>query len=178
MIIIGDYDPRWPVVYEAERKRIQEGIGGLALAVEHIGSTAVPGLGAKPIIDIMVGLRGLVDAKECMVPLGDIGYRYVPEYEASIPDRRFFRKYQADGRFHLHMVEIGRDIWNRHLLFRDFLRRNPDEAIRYCELKKELAVKFKTNREAYTEAKTSFIESTIIKARNSVEDDARKIQGS
>jgi len=166
-IITANYDPKWPIVYEEEKAKILRAIGNRVVAIEHVGSTAVPGLGAKPIIDIMVGVSHLSDARECIEPLKKIGYEYVPEYEASIPERRYFRKgpSQVPNRhFHLHMVERTGSFWERHLLFRDFLRAHPIVARRYYQLKKELAAKHGSDHEAYTEAKTSFIESVLTKA--------------
>ncbi len=144
-------------------------IGNKVVAIEHIGSTAVPGLGAKPIIDIMVGLRQLSDAEDCIEPLRRIGYEYVPELEAEIPERRYFHKGPSnvpEKHYHLHMVEIRGEFWNVQILFRDYLRTHSDSAREYFKLKKELAAKYRLNREAYTEAKSSFIKSTIARARD------------
>lgn len=127
-------------------------------------------MGAKPIIDIMVGVRRLSDAQGCIGPLEAIGYEYVPEYEVSIPERRYFRKGPSslpNEHYHLHMVEYNGDFWKRHLLFRDYLRAHPRAAGKYHKLKKELAAKYRLNRDAYTEAKTLFIESIISKAKGS-----------
>jgi len=165
-LIVVDYDPQWPILYEEEKDRILGLIGRLVVAIEHIGSTAVPGLGAKPIIDIMVAVRRLADAEECVEPLQSIGYEHVPEYNEIIPERRYFHKGPAEARtHHLHVVELASDFWERHLLFRDFLRTHPEEAQQYYDLKKELAANYRSDREAYTEAKTAFIESVVDKAR-------------
>lgn len=166
-ITITHYDPQWPILYEEEKARILGVIGDKVMAIEHIGSTAVPGLGAKPIIDIMVAVRHLADAEECIEPLQSVGYEYVPEYEVSIPERRYFRKGPPEAHRHLHMVERTSDFWERHILFRNLLRAHPEIAQQYYLLKKELATKFGPNRDAYTDAKTSFIESVVAKARAS-----------
>ena len=165
-VVIVDYDPRWPSKYEEEKDRILGAIGDVAVAIEHIGSTAVPGLGAKPIIDVMVAVSRLADAERCIEPLQEIGYEYVPEYNDVIPERRYLHKGPPEARtYHLHMVELTSGFWERHLLFRDSLRVHPEEAQRYDQLKKDLAAKFGSDRDRYTEAKTSFIESVIAKAR-------------
>jgi GrpB-like predicted nucleotidyltransferase (UPF0157 family) len=165
-VVVVDYDPQWPSQYEEEKERILDVIGYVAVAIEHIGSTAVPGLGAKPIIDIMVAVARLADAERCIEPLQEIGYEYVPEYNDLIPERRYFHKGPPGARtYHLHMVELTSEFWERHLLFRDSLRVHPEEAQRYDQLKKDLAAKFGSDRDGYTEAKTSFIESVIAKAR-------------
>jgi GrpB-like predicted nucleotidyltransferase (UPF0157 family)/predicted RNA-binding protein associated with RNAse of E/G family len=166
-VIILDYDPRWPTIYSKEKDQILSVVGNKVVAMEHVGSTAIPRLGAKPIIDIMVGVRQLSDAKECIEPLRSIGYEYVPEYEKELPERRYFRKGPEGVRnkhFHLHMVQRGTDFWKRHLMFRDYLRCHPDVAKQYGELKRKLAEKHALDREAYTEAKTSFIESVLTQA--------------
>ena len=135
-----EYDSKWPSQYEEEKSRITAVIGRNVVAIEHIGSRAVPGLGAKPIIDIMEGVRQLADAELCIELVHNIGYEYVPEYEASIPERRYFREGPPGERtHHIHMVELYSDFWERHLLFRDFVCAHPEVAQQYYELKKELA---------------------------------------
>ena len=165
-VAIAEYDPRWPEVYQEEKARIQGVIGHRVAALEHIGSTAVPGLAAKPIIDIMAGVRQLADAEECIGPLQGIGYQYVHHSVVGFPERRYFHREAADGQgYHLHMVERGGEFWERHLLFRDYLRAHPRVAAEYEELKREMAGRFGGDRDGYTEAKTSFIRSVEEKAR-------------
>ncbi len=91
-VVIVDYDPRWPAMFREEQEAILRAIGPHVVAVEHVGSTAVPGLGAKPIIDILVGIGSLNEASACIRPLEALGYRYVPEFEAEFPERRYFDK--------------------------------------------------------------------------------------
>ena len=158
---VVEYDRTWPSLYEEERSRILDALGDAVLDIQHVGSTAVPGLGAKPVIDIMAGLRELALAEKCIQPLEDLGYEH--RGEAGIPGRVFFGK--GSPRTHrLHMVERDSDFWNDLILFRDFLRAHPDEASRYYKLKKQLAARFGADREAYTEGKTPFIESVLARA--------------
>lgn len=172
-VVIVDYDPQWPALYTEEKRRILTVIGDAVIAIEHVGSTAVPGLGAKPIIDIMAAVRRLPDAEKCVEPLRTIGFEYVPEYNEVIPERRYFHKGPAEARtHHLHMVELTSGFWEKHLLFRDLLRTHPEEAQRYCQLKKELAANVGSDRETYTEVKTSYIESAIANAGDSRLSDA------
>lgn len=173
---VVDYDPKWPNLYEDEKRRILEVLGDVILRIEHIGSTAIPGIGAKPIIDIMVAVNSLSDAEECIQPLQRIGYEYQPEHEASMPERRFFRRGNPpkERHYHLHMVEQTGDFWKRHLLFRNYLRVHPKAAQDYYELKKRLAYEYGSDREGYTGAKTPFIESIVKRAR--AEERAREIQ--
>jgi len=163
---IIDYDPQWPLLYEKEKRLILDVIGHIVVRIEHIGSTAVLGLGAKPTIDIMVAVNHLKDAERCIEPLQRIGYEYQPKHEVSMPERRFFRKGHPpkEQHYHLHMVELTSDFWKRHVSFRDYLRTHPKVAQEYCELKKALADKYGSDRESYNEAKTSFIESVLAKA--------------
>ncbi len=165
-VVIVDYDPRWPAMYEEERQSVLNATGHLIVAMEHIGSTAVPGLGAKPIIDLMAAVHGLADAEKCIESLKTVGYEHVAEYNEIMPERRYFHKGPPERRtHHLHMVELTGDFWRRHLLFRDYLRGHPKEAQEYYRLKKELSARYGRDREGYTEAKTSFIESVMAKAQ-------------
>jgi GrpB-like predicted nucleotidyltransferase (UPF0157 family) len=164
-VVIVDHNPQWPSLYEQEKSLLLGAIGHIVAAIEHIGSTAVPGLGAKPIIDIMIGLHQLDDAVECIPRLQSLGYQYVPEFEAAIPERRFFRKGPDEARsHHIHMVERASDFWERHLLFRDYMRAHPEEAWRYQQLKQELAARFGSDRDGYSHAKAPFIQAVLAKA--------------
>lgn len=163
---IVEYDPKWPTLYVNEKMKIEATVGHIIIAVEHIGSTAVPGLGAKPTIDIMVAVPRLSDADKCIEPLHNIGYEYQPEHEVSMPERRYFRKGEPprEQHYHLHMVEKGGEFWKQHLAFRDYLRTHTEKAQQYYQLKKKLASKYGADREGYTEAKTQFIESIVKEA--------------
>lgn len=165
-IVIAEYDPEWALRFQRERDLILRTCGiGAFVRIEHVGSTAVPGLGAKPIIDIMGGIRSLVVAPRLVPPLASIGYEYVPEYEVDMPERRFFRKDKNGARaFHLHMVETGSEFWERHLLFRDYLRSHPETAAEYEELKRRLAGEYRDDIAGYTDAKTAFIRPVEAKA--------------
>ena len=166
-VLVVEYDPQWPTRYAEEEAHILEALTERVVAIEHVGSTAVPGLGAKPIIDIMVAIRRLDLVEECIEPLGRLHYEYLGEY--GIPDRHYFRKppelKSAIRTHHLHMVEFSSDFWERHLLFRDYLRTHPQTAQEYYNLKKALSLRYVSNRAAYTDAKTEFIESAIARAR-------------
>ncbi len=161
---IAEYDPAWAAAYERERALIAGALGDLLLAIEHVGSTAVPGLGAKPVIDITVGVHRLADGEKCVRPMEGLGYEYRGDGE--IPGRHYFRKFTRGKRtHHLNIVENGGDFWESHILFRDYLRGHPEEARQYYELKVRLAERFGTDRLGYNEAKTEFIESVLAKAR-------------
>ncbi|MEE8347632.1 MAG: GrpB family protein [Dehalococcoidia bacterium] len=161
---VVDYDPAWPAAYERERGLIADALGDLMLGIEHVGSTAVSGLGAKPVIDIMIAVSDLADGEKCVRPLEGLGYEYKGEF--GIPGRLYFRRFTEGRRSRqIHMVEVGSDFWERHLLFRDYLRAHAQDARRYYELKLRLAAQFRDDRVGYTEAKTEFIRSAEAKAR-------------
>jgi GrpB-like predicted nucleotidyltransferase (UPF0157 family) len=165
LVIIVDYDPGWPVLYEKERKQILEIIGDRILGIEHIGSTAVPGLGAKPIIDIMAGVRDRVNADECLLPLRKIGYTDVT-VEPENPEWFYcLGKAPHSTGYHLHLMKYQSDHWKRHLAFRDYLRSHPEVAKKYFRLKKRLSRKYGTDRVGYTNAKTAFIKNIELTAQ-------------
>lgn len=169
-VTLSPYDPRWPGMFEAEKAHLAKALAPYALAIEHIGSTAVQGLEAKATIDILAGIFQLGDAPRCIERMRALGYEYLPEFEAAIPERRYFRKAwkdrpEAEHMFHVHLVEVGSDFFERDLLFRDYLRAHPDTASAYAALKRELAAKDGAQREAYTEGKAAFVRSVQDAAR-------------
>jgi GrpB-like predicted nucleotidyltransferase (UPF0157 family) len=148
----------WHQLFAEEEARLRDAIGGYALAIEHVGSTAVCGLSGKPIIDIAVAVREIADAERCVIPLEDIGYQY--RGELGIPGRHFFCKGEPRTH-HLHLVKAESDFWRSHLLFRDYLRQHAEIAAEYDKLKRSLAIEYKDNREGYTEGKAAFIENVL-----------------
>lgn len=166
-IVVVPYDEAWPSLYEEERARIERAIGPWVEEIEHVGSTAVPGLAAKPIIDIMVGVKSLEDSPILVERLVGIGYEYVPEFEQVLPFRRYFRKMREGRRTHqIHLVERSNaEWWDRHLLFRDYLQADPEIAGEYARLKYELSERCSEDREAYTDAKTEFISEIVHRAQ-------------
>jgi GrpB-like predicted nucleotidyltransferase (UPF0157 family) len=163
-VIIAPYNPRWPEFYEQEKELILSVLVDKVEAIEHAGSTAVPGLGAKPIIDMIAGVGDLDIAGECIGALAGIGYEYLPETNPPIPERRYFRK-REPRLFHLHMCVYRGSFWNGLVLFRDSLRANPEVAEEYYHLKVQLAREYGQDRLSYTEAKAKFIERVISKTR-------------
>ena len=165
-VVVIPYDEAWPALFEEERERIERAIGPLVGEIEHVGSTAVPGLAAKPVIDIMVGVKSLDDTPILVERLEAMGYEYVPEFERQMPQRRYFRKLRQGRRTHqIHLVERSdAAFWDRHVLFRDYLRRHPRVAEEYALLKHELSGRFRKDRAAYTEAKTAFIREAVRRA--------------
>ena len=163
-IEVVDYDPSWPRRYEEERDRIAAALGDAVVAIEHVGGTAVPGLPAKPVIDIMVGVPDIERAGQAVAGLINLGYQYVPELESQLPERRYFRRGTPETH-HVHMVTMGSDFWEEHVLFRDYLRSNPQAAEEYGKLKRALANRFRFDRDAYRAGKVPFIDTVVDAAR-------------
>ena len=175
-IALVEYDPRWPEQFEVEAARVRAALNkDLITAVEHFGSTSVPGLSAKPVIDLLIGVRSVAEAREKAVPvLEALGYAFW--YDNPSPDHLFFVKGlppNGPRTHHIHMMEPGtfRDpkneaslFWDR-LLFRDYLRAHPEEVRRYEAVKRDLAARFPDDREAYTNGKTGYVYGVMQKAR-------------
>lgn len=171
-VTIVPYDPDWPRRFSEECRALAAVFAGREAVIEHVGSTAVPGLGAKPVIDIMVGVPVLVEVERRIPALEAAGYEYVQEYERQLSDRRYFRKPRRGPRaFHLHCVVTGSDFWIRHLAFRDDLRTHPESAAAYYNLKRELAGR--VSKGEYTEAKSAFIEGVLASAMRDREGQPR-----
>ena len=166
-IVVSDYDPNWPTLFEHERTRINNALGSFVLAIEHMGSTAVPSLPSKPIIDLLVGVPSLEEARErCIEPIEALGYKYVPEYASWIPGELFFRKGPpGPWTHHVHLMEPSYPRWDTLLVFRDYLRAHPEAARAYANIKRALAASSKDDIEAYRTGKNMFVEETTARAR-------------
>lgn len=163
-IYIADYSADWPALFEKERNLIQKAIGDVH--IEHTGSTAIDGLGAKPVIDMMGVVHHLDDALQYVEKMEALGYKYIPELEVQIPDRRFFQKRIDDVPVcHISFTEKDNDFYTRQILFRDYLRRHPEAVREYEKIKKELAKEHVDNFDTYNTGKTAFILSIIEDAK-------------
>ncbi len=161
-VIIFHYDPQWPLLFEREKELVLAALAGIDVRVEHVGSTSVPGLAAKPIIDMMVEVPTPEDGERAVPLLVACGYEY--KGEAGIPGRFYFDRGHPSTH-HLHMYPRNNPEWERHILFRDYLRAHPETVQEYADLKRDLAEKYRNDRVAYTDAKTEFIASVVEKAR-------------
>ena len=162
--MIVDYDPRWPALFEAERASIAASMGGLAVRIDHHGSTSVPRLAAKPIIDIQVSVLSLQPLAPLVAALASIGYVHVPhEDDARCPF--LHRPASWPHTHHVHLVEAGGLEERRTLAFRDYLRAHHDAAREYERLKRALAARIDAvdpaSREAYAAAKSDFVERIL-----------------
>lgn len=165
-IVIVPYNPLWPGLYEDEKDRIRYALGEEKAAIEHFGSTSIVGLAAKPVIDIAIGIPQLDQAGEYLIALEKLGYRYMPELEAALPERRFlWRVTTAGQRYHISLTEMLGPLWERPIRFRDYLRQHPRDAKKYERLKQRLALQFGSDIGAYIQAKTGFVEQLLQKAQ-------------
>jgi GrpB-like predicted nucleotidyltransferase (UPF0157 family) len=164
---IVDYDPRWPLLFEEEAKRLRAVLDpSQIMGLEHFGSTAIPGLAAKPIIDILIAVRSLAVAQATVIEaLRTLDYVFWADNPKK--DRMFFVKgmppFGSKRSHHVHFTEPTGEMWHR-LAFRDYLRAHPEEREAYERLKRRLATEHRADREAYTEAKSAFVESVTRKA--------------
>jgi len=164
-IIIEDYDPHWPAQFELLHSRIAPTLAALARAVEHVGSTSVPGLAAKPIIDVDVLLHSAADLPEAIGRLATLGYCH--QGDLGVHGRETFRAPSNSIPHHLYVHGPDSREYVRHVTFRDHLRANPEDAHSYEALKRALAREYRDKREAYSQSKTSFIEAILQKAGSS-----------
>ncbi|AJY76202.1 GrpB family protein [Paenibacillus beijingensis] len=161
-VIIEPYNEEWPAIFFELGKRIKEAIGDHAIRVDHIGSTAVPGLAAKPVIDVQISIRDINHFDLVKDGLETIGFRYIQDN----PDRtkRYFREQPGMRRTHIHVREHGSWAEQFNLLFRDYLRTHEKEREEYADLKKKLSLIFRNQREQYVEGKTELIWNIMMKA--------------
>lgn len=157
-IRVVPYDPQWPQKFVAEAAVLRRILGDEIVAMHHVGSTAVPGLKAKPIIDILVEVRDITRIEAYNEAMRAHGYEPMGDY--GLPGRRYFPK-DVDGErvVHAHVWQVGNSEIERHLVFRDYLRTHPEEAAAYAAVKEELAQRFPDNSTAYVAGKDSFVKA-------------------
>ena len=156
------YDSTWPLEFAAEAERIEHACAGLPIRLEHIGSTSIPGLAAKPVIDILAGRPSNVSGDRYVAPFRQLGYEHKGAY--GIPGRNYFRR-GTPRTHHVHLVSWSSELWRDHLLFRDYLRAHPETAREYETLKREMAAMYVNDKENYTDAKGPFVRSIVRRAR-------------
>lgn len=165
---IVDYDPSWPKQFAELAARVRAAFSGSPLiAVEHVGSTSVPGLAAKPIIDLDVIVPSPADFPDAIMRLAALGYAH--EGDKDVPGREAFRWPPGTRRHHLYLCACDNAEYRRHVAFRDYLRTHRDEAQRYETLKRDLAARFREDRIAYSDGKTEYVDGVMQKARGEQE---------
>jgi len=164
-IVVVCYDENWPQIYEQERRTILEQVGEQFVELEHVGSTAIPGLAAKPVIDMMAAVRTLEDGPAILARLAPLGFTSV---SIDMPRRLLLRRQDPDlgCAFHLHIVEAATWPERNERLLRDYLRAHRDLAVEYGLLKRQLATEHGSDLQAYTSAKTAFIQAVVDRARD------------
>jgi len=156
--MLSEYDKEWISHYESESKVIKNALGEMVIDIQHIGSTSVVGLKAKPIIDILVGIENFDKIDEVIKKMETMGYTYA--HWAGIPGDYTFRKGEVTTHL-IHVVKYGKINWNHNIKFRDALRNNPDLVKQYEELKEKLAKEYPDSREKYTEGKSKFVVDVV-----------------
>lgn len=155
-VVVLPYDPSWPQMYRAEAARLAPTLGGNLISLHPMGSTAVPGLAAKPTIDILAVVRAHRWLDEHLEAIQALEYQ--AKGENGVSGRRYFQRMEGDAHlFHLHAYGAGHPDIRRHLDFRDYLRSHPETARAYATLKQSLADRFTWDPKSYTEGKTDFI---------------------
>ena len=160
-VTLVPHNEEWHRIFEEEKVFILDAVGDRTLVVEHIGSTSICGISAKPILDIMVGVPRFEQELTFTKAIESLGYEY--KGENGVPERHFFGK-GTPRTVHLNVVSFGGDFWLSHIAFRDYLKQNPDAARDYDRLKSSLAKRFADDRESYTNGKLQFVEKILVLA--------------
>jgi len=156
------YSDAWPNEFAIVRSQLLAAFGNDSVRIEHIGSTSIPGLCAKPVIDVLVGAPSLESIEVAIPALAEAKYEYVTKYEVELPLRRYFVRQESPGlRVHVHAVTMGSRIWNEQLAFRDALRASIGTRDAYAKLKLELARIHANDKAAYTAAKAPFVHQIL-----------------
>ncbi|MGF1478825.1 MAG: GrpB family protein [Cyanophyceae cyanobacterium] len=153
------HNPEWQKLFEEEKQRLQAAIGSDVLEIQHVGSTSIPGIIAKPILDIGIAVANFEAAAVCIKPMEKLGYSY--RGENGIPRRHFFARGEPRTH-HVHILEITSWDWQGHILFRDYLIQHPAVAQEYVQLKLKLLEQYGGDRDAYQVGKSSFIEQQAL----------------
>jgi len=160
-IHLSEPQDQWPQLFEQERQRLVAGLAERVDAIEHIGSTAVPGLIAKPIVDILVGMRSYPPSDTTLSVLVALGYELLGE--AGVPNRTYLRR-RSDANFNLHVVEVGSSHWRANLALRRLLRASPSARTRYSEAKRQAVASGANMLLTYSDAKASVIAELLAEA--------------
>jgi GrpB-like predicted nucleotidyltransferase (UPF0157 family) len=161
-IIISDYNVMWHSEFLLELKQIMELLDmSKVIDIQHFGSTSIPGMASKPILDILVGFHSMDDAYQSLSLLDPMNYTYIEAL--SVPGGRLFHQKNPRTR-HVHFVEYGTEHWNNPIVFRNYMRLHPKEQQAYTALKMRNSEQFRKDRNGYTQAKTSFVTGIVQKA--------------
>jgi GrpB-like predicted nucleotidyltransferase (UPF0157 family) len=161
---VAPHDPKWREAFKVESKRVIDALDKNVVTIHHIGSTAIPGIYAKPIIDLLVEVEDIVEVDGHNSSMESLGYEVMGEF--GIPGRRYFRKDNQEGvrTHHIHTFKVGSEQVERHLAFRDYMIAHPEDALGDSELKRRLAREYPTNIDGYMDGKAGFIREIDKKA--------------
>ena len=164
VVEVVPHSSKWQEAFNVESHQIMNALGDNVVAVHHIGSTAIPGIHAKPIIDLLTAVKDILKVDDQDLAMTSLGYEVMGEF--GIPGRRYFRKHNAAGirTHHVHTFAAASDQVERHLAFRDYMIAHPEDAQKYSELKRQLAAKYPTDIEGYMDGKDGFIKEIDQKA--------------
>lgn len=163
IIEVVAYNPQWKKVFEEEAVKLKTIFADNLVQIHHIGSTAVPGMAAKPTIDILIEVKDINLADQCIKKMTEIGYECWGEY--NVPGRRFFLKGEEKRTHHVHTFQTGNPNITMHLHYRDYLITHPEVAKEYAKLKIQLAEKFVNDRLGYVKSKMDFVDDINVKAK-------------
>ena len=161
VVRLVEYDPRWPALFDAEKRRIRDACAGLVLKLEHVGGTSIPGMCTKPVLDLAAGRPPGSPLQEYVAALERAGYEH--RGEQGVRGRQFFSRGQPRA-YHLHLVEEDGTLWREYLAFRDHLRADAEAARQFADLKRALAARFSADREAYVDAKSAHVREVLRQA--------------
>jgi len=160
---VVSYSPNWKDMYKEESEKIKNVLSDIIIDIHHVGSTAIPGIKAKPVIDILVEVKDIEGVDQHNHKMKELGYEVMGEY--GIPKRRFFRKGGNNRTHHIHIFQVGNEEIERHVNFKEYLIAHPDKAREYSKLKEKLVNKYTYDVENYTNSNSDFIKEVDKKVK-------------
>ena len=160
---VVSYNSNWKETYKEESEKIKNILNDIIIDIRHIGSTAIPGIKAKPVIDILVEVKNIEEVDQYNYKMKELGYEVMGEY--GIPKRRFFRKGGNNRTHHVHIFQVGNEEIERHINFKEYLITHPDNAREYSKLKEKLVNKYTCDIDNYSNGKSDFIKEIDRKAK-------------
>lgn len=154
---LAEYNPEWKQLFRKEQSLLKEALGNKFISVEHVGSTAIPGIKAKPVLDIMLAIADLDDWEQIQEPLAALGYKFRKDFRKEQQHILFVKGPEANRTHYLKVTELNSKFWTENILFRDFLVNNPKYRDEYGKTKEQLCKNHQDNRELYTKGKEEFI---------------------
>ncbi len=158
---LSEHNPKWEIAFKKEKKLLKKKFGDTIIAIEHIGSTAIPGIVAKPILDINIGVRSLKIARNMKEKFEQLGYEYRGSNERLKEQELYVRGPESKRTHHVHVAVYGSNYWRKDIFFRDYLRSHLDIATEYAALKTKLARKYASDRGVYSDSKNEFIQKVL-----------------